>query len=186
MHSETWLVGNLGKRAPSLEERDGPEGRFFVSSWSMATHEGKGDEQKTEWHWVQASGRQAEMACEMLRGGSSVIVKGIHRTHKYEDEDGVTRYRTYLQCRLFWATVPRGFRLVRIGGGENDSSFHGRPMVVQEGVRETPAAAEDGASETEAHASSGEADGSAILSQEQRRLPDVFEPPVEQGPWVES
>ncbi|RLD77045.1 MAG: single-stranded DNA-binding protein [Bacteroidetes bacterium] len=86
------LQGNLGKN-PELTTL--PSG-MTKCTFSMATTErrGKDKENITEWHYVIAWGKQAEVCAEYLCKGSSVLVDGRLRTRNYEDNSGVKRYVT--------------------------------------------------------------------------------------------
>ncbi|MGL4768536.1 MAG: single-stranded DNA-binding protein [Formosimonas sp.] len=85
------ILGNLG--------RD-PEVRYTPSNMAIATvsiattYKAKDREPETEWHRVVFFGRQAEVAGEYLKKGSSVYVEGRLRTQKWTDKNGVERYTT--------------------------------------------------------------------------------------------
>lgn len=85
------VLGNLG--------RD-PEIRYTPSNMAIATvsiattYKAKDREPETEWHRVVFFGRQAEVAGEYLKKGSSVYVEGRLRTQKWTDKNGIERYTT--------------------------------------------------------------------------------------------
>ena len=85
------VLGNLG--------RD-PEIRYTPSNMAIATvsiattYKAKDREPETEWHRVVLFGRQAEVAGEYLKKGSSVYVEGRLRTQKWTDKNGIERYTT--------------------------------------------------------------------------------------------
>ena len=92
------LIGNLG-RDPEL--RYTPQGKPVVN-FSMATTErwtGKDGEkqERTEWHHVVFWGRQAEVANQYLKKGSSCYIEGRLTTRSWEDKDKVKRYRTEIE-----------------------------------------------------------------------------------------
>ncbi len=94
------LIGNLGA---DPELRYTPSGQA-VASFSLATSEkfkNKDGEQqeRTEWHNVVCWGRQAEIANEYLRKGSSVYIEGRIQTRSYDDKDGIKRYKTEIVTR---------------------------------------------------------------------------------------
>jgi len=95
------LIGNLG-RDPEL--RYTPQGRPVVN-FSMATTERwtskDGDKQeKTEWHNIVLWGRQAEVANQYLKKGSSCYIEGRIATRSWEDKDKVKRYRTEIEGQV--------------------------------------------------------------------------------------
>ena len=50
--------------------------------------------EETEWHRISFFDRQAEIAGEYLKKGSSVYVEGRLKTRKWTDKEGVERYTT--------------------------------------------------------------------------------------------
>ncbi|MDR3012092.1 MAG: single-stranded DNA-binding protein [Chitinispirillales bacterium] len=92
------LIGNLG-RDPEL--RYTPQGRPVVN-FSMATTERwtsrDGEKQsRTEWHHIVLWGRQAEIANQYLKKGSSCYIEGRIVTRSWEDKDKTRRYRTEIE-----------------------------------------------------------------------------------------
>ncbi len=115
------LIGNLGA---DPELRYTPSGSA-VASFNIATTEkwkGKDGQlqERTDWHRIVLWERQAEIAKEYLRKGSSVYIEGRIQTRNYEDKDGIKRYVTEII----------GQRMQLLGGragagapaGEGDSS----------------------------------------------------------------
>lgn len=86
------LIGNLGR---DPETRYMPSGEA-VCTFSLATTETWKDKatgerkEATEWHRVVFFGRQAEIAAQYLRKGSSVYIEGSLRTRKWTDQSGQT------------------------------------------------------------------------------------------------
>jgi single-strand DNA-binding protein len=89
------LVGNLG--------RD-PEVRFLANgdaaaSFSVATTDAwkdkSGDKQeRTEWHRISMFGKQAEIAGQYLKKGSSVYLEGRLQTRKWTNKEGQEQQTT--------------------------------------------------------------------------------------------
>lgn len=74
-----------------------PEARFLpdgtaVTSFSIASTEGKGDKAKTVWFKITAWRQQAEIVNQYLKKGSPVIVQGKFHLEEYTDRDGQKRY----------------------------------------------------------------------------------------------
>ena len=93
------LIGNLGR---DPETRYMPSGEA-VCTFSVATSETWKDKatgerkEATEWHRVVFFGRQAEIAAQYLRKGSSVYIEGSLRTRKWTDQSGQERYTTEIR-----------------------------------------------------------------------------------------
>ena len=94
------LIGNLGA---DPELRYTPDGTP-VCNFRMATTEGwstrEGEQREhTEWHTVVTWRRLAEICGEYLAKGRTVYVEGRLRTRSWEDQNGVTQYRTEIDAR---------------------------------------------------------------------------------------
>src|SRR3989338_1047112 len=89
------IIGNL-TRDPEM--RALPSG-IQVASFSVATNrvwkdkEGNKKEQ-ADFHNVVVFGRQAEIAAQYLKKGSSVLVEGRMQTRSWDAQDGQKKYRT--------------------------------------------------------------------------------------------
>jgi single-strand DNA-binding protein len=93
--NRAFILGNLG-REPEVRYTQGGDA---VCNLSIATSEQWKDkagvkQEKTEWHRVTLFGRQAEVAGEYLKKGTSVWIEGRIQTRKYTDKDGVEKYAT--------------------------------------------------------------------------------------------
>lgn len=103
------LIGHLGK---DPEVNYTPSG-VPVAKFSVATNErykDKGGEwqDRTEWHYVVAWQRSAEIIGEYVRKGSRVYIEGRLQTSSWEDkQSGDKKYRTEIVAR----------ELVLLGGG---------------------------------------------------------------------
>jgi single-strand DNA-binding protein len=89
------LVGTLG-RDPEL--RYMPSGDA-LASFSIATNDTWKDksgqkQERTEWHRISLFGKQAEIAGQYLKKGSSVYLEGRLQTRKWSDKEGVERQTT--------------------------------------------------------------------------------------------
>jgi single-strand DNA-binding protein len=111
------LIGNLGA---DPELRYTPSGAA-VANFNIATTEKWKDkdgqlQEKTEWHRVILWARQAEIAKEYLRKGSSVYIEGRLQNRNYEDKDGIKRYVTEIIGQRMQLLGGRG------GGGSSENS----------------------------------------------------------------
>jgi len=90
------LIGNLG----ADPETRYTAGGTAVTNVRIATTEKWTDKQsgekheETEWHRITFFGRQAEVAGEYLKKGSSIYIEGRLKTNKYTDKDGIERWST--------------------------------------------------------------------------------------------
>lgn len=119
------LVGNLGR---DPETRYMPSGEA-VCTFSLATTETWKDKatgerkEATEWHRVVFFGRQAEIAAQYLRKGSSVYIEGSLRTRKWTDQSGQERYTTEIRGDVMRMLGSRG----GAGGGADAPMDEGAP-----------------------------------------------------------
>lgn len=94
------IVGNLGN---DPEMRYMPNGNAVVNI-SVATSETWIDKQtgqqqeRTEWHRIEAFGKLAEIMGQYLRKGSQVYIEGSIRTDKWQDQSGQDRYSTKIRA----------------------------------------------------------------------------------------
>ena len=89
------LVGHLGDN-PELRFTTGGKPRCKMSvatNYSYTDREGNRHEE-TDWHNVEAWGKQAETCNQYLTKGRQVYVEGRVTTRAYDDKQGVKRYWT--------------------------------------------------------------------------------------------
>jgi len=139
------LIGNLGK---DPEMRFTPQGKP-VTNFSIATTERWTDksgqkQERTEWHNIVFWGRQAEVANQYLKKGSSCYVEGRLTTRSWEDKDKVKRYRTEIEGLALQLLGSAG------GGGRGDYSqppvddyFDSRPDPVEQRASEPDIGGDD-------------------------------------------
>ena len=90
------IIGNVGK---DPEIRYMPSGSAICNVAVATSRQWKNKEsgekmEETEWHRVSLFDRQAEIAGEYLKKGSSVYFEGRLKTRKWTDKEGVERYST--------------------------------------------------------------------------------------------
>jgi single-strand DNA-binding protein len=108
------LVGNLGR---DPEMRYMPSGDA-VASFSIATTENWKDkngqkQEQTEWHRISMFGKQAEIAGQYLKKGSSVYIEGRLQTRKWTDKEGQERQTTEIRAE----------RMQMLGGRSGGNAF---------------------------------------------------------------
>ncbi len=84
------LMGNVGKD---------PEVRYTgsgvaVASFSLATSDGWGDKEETNWHTIVAWKKTAEICGQYVKKGSPLLVEGRIQYRSYDAKDGSKRYVT--------------------------------------------------------------------------------------------
>lgn len=85
--NRVFLMGRLGSQPMLRETKSGVP----VAHFSIATHSGGDDTEKTEWHRVVTWGKQAQFCAEHLVKGQRVHVDGTIRSRRYENPEGVER-----------------------------------------------------------------------------------------------
>ena len=122
------IIGNLGK---DPEVRYMPSGSAICNITVATTRQWKNKEsgekmEETEWHRVSFFDRQAEIAGEYLKKGSSVYVEGRLKTRKWTDKDGVERYTTEIVSDVMQLLGSRqgagGGAGAGSGGGDDDGA----------------------------------------------------------------
>ncbi len=93
--NKVFIVGNL-TRDPELRQTPGGQS---VCSFGVATNSFFSDrsgqrQKKTEFHNIVMWGRQAEIANQFLKKGSSVLIEGHLQTRSWQDKQGVQRKTT--------------------------------------------------------------------------------------------
>jgi single-strand DNA-binding protein len=119
------LMGRLG-RDPELKRT---QAGGAVVSVSLATNEREkqGDAwvDVTEWHYIVAFGRTAELMAERCRKGDPVLVDGRMKTRKWQGQDGTERQRTEVVASdvRFLAKMPSERGEMPGGGGGSEMPF---------------------------------------------------------------
>ncbi len=93
--NKVFIFGNL-TRDPELRQTPGGQSvcSFGVATNSFFSDKSGQRQQKTEFHNVVVWGRQAEIANQFLRKGSSVLIEGRLQTRSWQDKQGVQRKTT--------------------------------------------------------------------------------------------
>ena len=90
------IIGHFGK---DPEMNYTPSGaavcKFSVATSEKWTDKASGDKkERTEWHNIQAWGKQADICGQYVSKGMLVYVSGSLRTSSWDDKDGIKRYKT--------------------------------------------------------------------------------------------
>ena len=119
------LMGRLG-RDPELKRT---QAGGAVVSVSLATNEREkqGDAwvDVTEWHYIVAFGRTAELMAERCRKGDPVLVDGRMKTRKWQGQDGTHLQRTEVVASdvRFLSKMPSERGEMPAGGGGGEMPF---------------------------------------------------------------
>ena len=105
------LVGHVGKDPEIRSTASGDT----VSSFSLATNSGYGDNKTTDWHNVIFFGKTADFIRDYVKKGSQLYVEGRIANRNYVDKNGVKKYVTEIKGYSVQA-------LQRADANERDSS----------------------------------------------------------------
>jgi single-strand DNA-binding protein len=96
--NKVMLLGNLG-RDPELRytAQGKPVANFSLATTDRWTSKDGEKQQRTEWHYIVLWGRQAEVAHQYLKKGSSCFIEGRITNRSWDDKDGVKHYRTEIE-----------------------------------------------------------------------------------------
>lgn len=93
--NKVFIFGNL-TRDPELRQTPGGQSvcSFGVATNSVFFDKSGQKQQRAEFHNVVVWGRQAEIANQFLKKGSSVLIEGRLQTRSWQDKQGVQRKTT--------------------------------------------------------------------------------------------
>lgn len=122
------LVGNLGR---DPEVRYMPSGDA-LASFSIATTDTWKDksgqrQERTEWHRISMFGKQAEIAGQYLKKGSSVYIEGRLQTRKWTDKEGQERQTTEVVADRMQMLGGRSGNTFEVMDDENDAPRQSAP-----------------------------------------------------------
>jgi single-strand DNA-binding protein len=130
------LVGNLGR---DPEVRYMPSGDA-LASFSIATTDTWRDksgqrQERTEWHRISMFGKQAEVAGQYLKKGSSVYIEGRLQTRKWTDKEGQERQTTEVvadRMQMLGGRTGGGNAFEVMDDGDDMSAAPSRPQPARE------------------------------------------------------
>lgn len=124
------VYGNL-TRDPELKSL--PSGQA-VTSFSLATNRVWKDkagvkQESVDYHNIVLFAKQAELAAQYLKKGSSVMIEGRMQTRSWDDKDGKKNYRT----EIIGDTMQFGPRAAStgVGGGYSAPAPTSKPQAQQ-------------------------------------------------------
>ena len=122
--NKVMLIGHTGDDVKMhYFEGGGSIGRFPLATNEVYTNKTTGQRvENTEWHNVVVRNRAAEICEKYLKKGDKVYIEGRIKTRKWQDDKGVERYSTEVQCTDFTFLTPKD----TAGSGENSGAGYGQ------------------------------------------------------------
>ena len=128
------LVGNLGTDPEIREASDSKVANVTLATTDRWKDSATGErKERTEWHRLVIWGKQAEIAEQYLRKGSSIYVEGSLQTRKWQDQSGQDRYTTEIVANEMQMLGGRG------GGGMSSAPPDDMDQSPSRGSQNAPA-----------------------------------------------
>ena len=101
--NKVMLIGHLGDEVKlHYFEGGGCVGRFPLATNETYTNSQTNEKvTTTEWHNIVVRNKAAEICEKYLTKGDRVYIEGKLKTRKWQDENGMDRYATEIQCTDF-------------------------------------------------------------------------------------
>jgi len=101
--NKVMLIGHLGDEVKMhYFEGGGCVGRFPLATNETYTNKQTNERvTNTEWHNIVVRNKAAEICEKYLSKGDRVYIEGRLKTRKWQDEKGMDRYSTEIQCTDF-------------------------------------------------------------------------------------
>ncbi|MHA6279240.1 single-stranded DNA-binding protein [Salinimicrobium sp. CAU 1759] len=122
--NKVMLIGHTGDDVKMhYFEGGGSIGRFPLATNEVYTNKTTGQRvENTEWHNVVVRNKAAEICEKYLKKGDKVYIEGRIKTRKWQDDKGVERYSTEIQCTDFTFLTPKE----TTGSGDNSGVGYGQ------------------------------------------------------------
>ena len=122
--NKVMLIGHTGDDVKMhYFEGGGSIGRFPLATNEVYTNKTTGQRvENTEWHNVVVRNKAAEICEKYLKKGDKVYIEGRIKTRKWQDDKGVERYSTEIQCTDFTFLTPKD----AAGQGDNAGGSYGQ------------------------------------------------------------
>ncbi len=104
------LIGHTGDDVKvTYFEGGGAIGRFPLATNEDYVNKTTGERvSNTEWHNIVVRNKGAEICEKYLKKGDKVYIEGRLKTRKWQDQNGMDRYTTEIQCIDFTFLTPKG------------------------------------------------------------------------------
>ena len=138
--NKVMLIGHLG---------DAVKMHYFdykncVGRFSLATNETYTNKQtnekvtNTEWHNIVLRNKAAEICEKYLSKGDKVYIEGRLKTRKWQDDKGMDRYSTEIQCIDFTFLTPKNESAQPTSTTENNTQTEVKATTTQEQANDLP------------------------------------------------
>tara|TARA_R110001632_G_scaffold101498_4_gene209193 strand:+ start:1480 stop:1962 length:483 start_codon:yes stop_codon:yes gene_type:complete len=116
------LIGHTGDEVKMHYFEGGNSiGRFPLATNEEYTNKTTGERvSNTEWHNIVVRNKAAEICEKYLKKGDKVYIEGRLKTRKWQDDKGLDRYSTEIQCMDFTFLTPKA---------EGQSQAHGQQQA---------------------------------------------------------
>lgn len=123
--NKVMLIGHTGDEVKMhYFEGGGCVGRFPLATNETYTNKTSGERvSNTEWHNIVVRNKGAEICEKYLKKGDKVYIEGRIKTRKWQDESGVERYSTEVQCTEFTFLTPK-----ENSGSAQPSEYQSQPQ----------------------------------------------------------
>jgi len=107
--NKVMLIGHTGDEVKMHYFEGGNSiGRFPLATNETYTNRSNGERvNNTEWHNIVVRNKAAEVCEKYLKKGDKVYIEGRLKTRKWQDEKGLDRYSTEIQCTEFTFLTPK-------------------------------------------------------------------------------
>lgn len=107
--NKVMLIGHTGDDVKMHYFENGNcVGRFPLATDESYTNKSGEVVTNTEWHNINVYNKAAEICEKYLKKGDKVYIEGRIKTRKWQDQQGVDRYTTEIQCTDFTFLTPKG------------------------------------------------------------------------------
>jgi single-strand DNA-binding protein len=107
--NKVMLIGHTGDEV-KMHYFDGGNciGRFPLATNEDYVNKTTGEKvSNTEWHNIVVRNKAAEICEKYLKKGDKVYIEGRIKTRKWQDDKGIDRYTTEVQCLEFTFLTPK-------------------------------------------------------------------------------
>lgn len=108
--NKVMLIGHTGDDVKMVYFEGGNSiGRFPLATNEDYVNRTTGERvSNTEWHNIVVRNKGAEICEKYLKKGDKVYIEGRLKTRKWQDDKGMDRYSTEIQCIDFTFLSPKG------------------------------------------------------------------------------
>lgn len=142
--NKVMLIGHTGDEVKMHHfENGGSIGRFPLATNESYVNRTTGEQvTNTEWHNIVVRNKAAEVCSKYLKKGDKVYIEGRIKTRKWQDDQGMDRYTTEIQCLDFTFLTPKAQS--GKSTSPSDPSMSGRSKPVRKKDQNTGAANSSG------------------------------------------